>query len=326
MMTPIQITAKVIAYSRCKRTGRKIATFEFEYPRFIHGELMTHRLFSRNAASSRAIPIKKMIEQVRNNPAFPIHFGANQSGMQADNELNPVMRKVAVYLWKKAAQGAALAAEGMDAIGLHKQVVNRVLEPFQIMKTVVTSTCWENWNWLRNHKDAQPEIRELARVAIEALDNTVPHDLEPGEWHVPYYKFGVWRPECASNVDQFGNPLHVALMISSSCCAQVSFRLLNDGLEKAAEIYGKLVESEPVHASPFEHQATPICEAEVKQCNVYGDGEVHWSGVDLNIPSIPSTWQEGITHLDRQGRFWSGNLLGFVQHRQLIPNNVKQED
>lgn len=316
MMTPVQITAKVIAYSRCKRTGRKIATFEFEYPRFIHGELMTHRLFSRNAASSRAIPIKKMIDQVRHNPAFPIHFGANQSGMQADNELNPVMRKVAIHLWKKAAQGAALAAEGMDAIGLHKQVVNRVLEPFQIMKTVVTSTCWENWNWLRNHKDAQPEIRELARVAIEALDNATPFDLEPGEWHVPYYKFGVWRPmhiqptEVGDNyIDQFGNPLHVALMISSSCCAQVSFRLLNDGLEKAIEIYGKLVESEPVHASPFEHQATPM------------------EFPERTVGALLGTqFEDGVTHVDRQGRFWSGNLLGFVQHRQLIPNNVKQED
>ncbi|WYV99751.1 thymidylate synthase [Pseudomonas phage vB_PpuM-Roomu-2] len=303
MMTPIQITAKVIAYSRCKRTGRKIATFEFEYPRFIHGELMTHRLFSRNAASSRAIPIKKMIEQVKNNPAFPIHWGKNQAGMQANEELNPVLRKVAIYLWKNAAKLAAGAAEGMDRIGLHKQVVNRVLEPFQIMKTVVTSTCWENWNWLRFHKDAQPEIRELARVAIEALEAYGnPRDLEPGQWHVPYWNSGYWTDKCGVSLEE-------ALMVSASCCAQVSFRLLNDGLEKAKEIYGKLVESEPVHASPFEHQATPMYEPEF------------YCGDCQQQPE----WEDGVTHADRQGRFWSGNLLGFVQHRQLIPNNVKQE-
>lgn len=313
-MTPVQITAKVIAYSRCKRTGRRIATFEFEYPRFIHGELMTHRLFSRNAASSRAIPIKKMIEQVKTNPAFPIHWGRNQAGMQANEELNPVLRKVAIYLWKNAAKLAAGAAEGMDRIGLHKQVVNRVLEPFQIMKTVVTSTCWENWNWLRNHKDAQPEIRELARVAIEALDKYgEPEDLNPGEWHTPY----VFHHRDSNGVLQYvGNELQYftleeALMISSSCCAQVSFRLLNDDLEKAKEIYGKLVESEPVHASPFEHQATPM-------------KSFDWAE-PMNLKSYANTWEPGITHFDRQGRFWSGNLLGFVQYRQLIPNNVKQE-
>ncbi|WYV99070.1 thymidylate synthase [Pseudomonas phage vB_PpuM-Amme-3] len=313
MMTPIQITAKVIAYSRCKRTGRKIATFEFEYPRFIHGELMTHRLFSRNAASSRAIPIKKMIEQVKNNPAFPIHWGKNQAGMQANEELNPVLRKVAIYLWKNAAKLAAGAAEGMDRIGLHKQVVNRVLEPFQIMKTVVTSTCWENWNWLRFHKDAQPEIRELARVAIEALEAYgEPEDLNPGEWHTPY----VFHHRDSNGVLQYvGNELQYftleeALMISSSCCAQVSFRLLNDDLEKAKEIYGKLVESEPVHASPFEHQATPF---EIPKCDYYTDAI--WEALS----------QPGATHMDKNQNIWSGNLLGFAQHRQLIPNNVKQE-
>jgi len=314
-MTPVQITAKVIAYSRCKRTGRKIATFEFYYPRFIHGELMTHRLFSRNAASSRAIPIKKMIEQVKTNPAFPIHWGRNQAGMQAQEELNPILRKVAIYLWKNAAQLAAGAAEGMDRIGLHKQVVNRVLEPFQIMKTVVTSTCWENWNWLRFHKDAQPEIKELARVAIEALDSAEPFDLEPGDWHLPYI---YTVRDLEGRIRYFDKPLGLmteytledALMVSASCCAQVSFRALNDDLQKAKDIYKRLVESEPVHASPFEHQATPIdLEFFCFDCQSSGDAD----------------WPAGVTHLDRQGRFWSGNLLGFVQHRQLIPNNVKQE-
>lgn len=310
-MTPVQITAKVIAYSRCKRTGRRIATFEFEYPRFIHGELMTHRLFSRNAASSRAIPIKKMIEQVKTNPAFPIHWGKNQAGMQANDELGPVLRKVAIYLWKNAAKLAAGAAEGMDRIGLHKQVVNRVLEPFQIMKTVVTSTCWENWNWLRNHKDAQPEIRELARVAIEALENAKCIDLDRDDWHVPYHNEGVWKALPGQDRDKYAMTLEDALMVSASCCAQVSFRALNDDLQKAKDIYARLVESEPVHASPFEHQATPI-------------SAYNWRE-EVNFPYEPSTWELGITHIDRQGRFWSGNLLGFVQFRQLIPNNVKQE-
>lgn len=305
-MTPVQITAKVIAYSRCKRTGRKILTVELEYPRFIHGELMTHRLFSRNAASSRAIPVKKMIEQVKNNPAFPIHWGVNQPGMQAEKELSTVMKKVAIYLWRQAAKGAAAAAEGFEAIGVHKQVTNRLLEPFQLMKTVVTATCWENFFWLRNHKDAQPEIKALSEAIIEAL---VAHgdaiDLEPGEWHVPYFQTGYWSDKRHIHM----GTLEDALAISSSCCAQVSFRLLNDSLDKAKEIFAKLVESEPVHASPFEHQGTPIdIEFFCFDCQSSGD----------------SDWPKGVTHLDRKGNFWSGNLCGFVQHRQLIPNNVKE--
>lgn len=319
-MTPVQITAKIIAYSRCKRTGKKILTVELEYPRFIHGELMTHRLFSRNAASSRAIPVKKVIEQVRTNPAMPIHFGANQAGMQAKNELSDVMKKVAIWLWKQAAKSAASAAEGFEAIGLHKQVTNRILEPFQLMKTVVTATDWENFFWLRDHADAQPEIEALAQAILKAIEEYgMPEDLEPGEWHTPY----VFHHRDSGGVLQYiGDELQYytleeALAVSSSCCAQVSFRLLNTDLDKAEDIYDKLVNSEPVHASPFEHQATPIAKT-VEEHDVFTDDN------PINDHSAFDTWQEGITHVDRDGKFWSGNFCGWVQHRQLINNNVKR--
>lgn len=312
------ISAKIIAHSIAPN-GQQIVTFELEYQRFIHGEFLTHRLFSRNAASSRAIPVKTIIDQVRNNPAMPIHWGLNQSGMQAKSVLSDALTGSAKYLWKKAAHFAANIAEALTKVGLHKQATNRILEPFQTMKTVMTATCMDNFFWLRNHEDAQPEIRELARLMWEALQASTPNKLQPGDWHVPYYNDGAWvhshnlevSPVIA--VDRFGHTLAQALAISSSCCAQVSYRKLDDTLEKAQMVYKRLVESEPVHASPFEHQATPI--------QPYTPSEKAYL-FGLNNNQQADSWEKGITHVDRAGNFWSGNFIGWVQHRQLIPNNV----
>lgn len=331
-----RIVAKVIAFSICVRTGQTIITYELEYQRFIHAEFMTHREFSRNAMSSRAIPIKKMIEQVRNNPAKPVHWGKNQPGMQANEELTGLSRKNVELLWEGAAEFAALQAETMDHLGAHKQVANRILEPFQYMKTVMTTTSLVNWNWLRDHEDADPTIRALAVAMIEALEAFgEPTVLKAGEWHMPYvnvirdctgkllYLKGK-LPELSQKTQVLETlTLEEALMVSSSCCAQVSYRLLDETLEKAIKVYDRLVNSIPVHASPFEHQATPIAESTKETCNDYGNGERYYFGKNINQPD-PRTWQEGITHVTREGKLCSGNFTNFIQHRQLIPNNVKR--
>lgn len=293
-----QITAKVIAHSKSSVNGKEIITMELEYPRFVHSEIMTHRMFSRNAASSRAIPVSKVIEQVRTNPAMPIHWGKNQAGMQAKEELVDVELKDVRAEWRIAADGAADSARYMTERGAHKQIVNRILEPFQTMKTVVTATEWENFYWLRNHEDAQPEIKRLAEVMLEAVSKSRANPIDPHDWHVPYYKDGFWMQGMEDSLDD-------ALAISSSCCAQVSYRLLDDSIEKARMVYKRLVESSPVHASPFEHQATPV-----------------------DYPDCCDTTElsaiDGATHIDREGCVWSANFQSWIQHRQLIPNNVKR--
>ncbi len=261
------ITAKVISDS-ISNAGKRITTMELEYPRFIHAEFMTHRVFSRNAASSRAIPVAQVINQVRNDPAMPIHWGKNQPGMQANEQLEGEALAYAKNLWLRAAAYAAMQAERMNDLGLHKQVANRILEPFQNIKVVVTATEWDNFFKLRDHKDAQPEIRELAIQMRAAMNASTPKLLLAGQWHLPY----VTNPE--------GMTLKQALMISASCCAQVSYRKLDDSSEKAELVYKRLVESEPFHASPFEHQATP----------------------ELLTEHIGAT----------------GNFVGWVQHRKLI--------
>lgn len=237
-----QISATIILDS-INSYGNRLTTFELEYPRFVHSEIMTHRVFSRNAASSRAIPISKVIEQVRTNPAAPIHWGANQSGMQAKHELVDRDLQLAKLLWRNAANAAADTAEALSLVGGHKQFVNRILEPFVLIKVVLTATEFDNFFELRDHPDAQPEIWELAKQMRSAISKSTPTLLSQGEWHTPYADPSL--------------PLEDRLKVSASCCAQVSYRKLDDSIDKAYDVYDRLVSSRPLHASPFEHQATP---------------------------------------------------------------------
>lgn len=303
-----QISAKIVADSISQ--GKRITTFELNYPRFIHSELMTHRVFSRNAMSSRAVPIEKMIEQVRTNPATPIHWGQNQAGMQAKKELEGENLAWAKVYWVGAAEAVAEHAEWLNNIGLHKQVVNRILEPFQTMKTVLTSTEFENFFWLRNHEDAQPEIKKLAEEMLKALEESEPLELKVGDWHLPYFETSFWDGDWpALDINGTEYSLEDAKAISASCCAQVSYRKLDDSLEKALNVYKRLVESEPVHASPFEHCATPMQEPDKLG--------------KINHSFNPNSWEEGVTHVDKSGVLCSGNFKGWVQYRQLIKGNVR---
>lgn len=299
------ISAKVIQDSI--HDEKRIVTFELEYPRFIHAEFMTHRMFSRNAASSRAIPVDRMHQHIQDNPAMPVYWGMNQSGMQAKQELPENGINAVKKIWNVAKNDALDAAKALLECGLHKQISNRVTEPFQMMKTVLTATEWDNWFWLRDHADAQPEIRELAQVMLIAMETSHPMPLKVGEWHVPYVDRGRCRFDATVQyfIDGKEVSLEDAKIISASCCAQVSYRKSDDSLEKAKMVFDRLIKSEPVHASPVEHQATPM----VRRAAIF----------DTNF----RYWEEGVTGLNRQGLYMSGNFYGWIQFRQLIPNQSK---
>lgn len=228
----------------------RISTMQLRYHRYIHGEFMTHRVFSRNASSSRAIPVKKMLSQVWNDPAIPVHWGANQPGMQAKLELSGVKRFLARTVWKLAAKVACISAWAMTKIGLHKQVANRILEPWQFIHVIVTATEWDNFFLLRDHPDAQPEIKELARLMKEALARSIPTYRGPGKWHLPYI----------SDEERNSFSTEDCIKMSVARCARVSY-LTHDGKfpdrVKDISLHDKLVVSEPLHASPAEHQASP---------------------------------------------------------------------
>lgn len=248
-------SAKVIAHSEFESS--QLITLEIELHRFVLPEFNTHRSLSRNFQSSRAVPVKQMIEQVRNNPAMPVHWGKNEPGMVANEQVSEGMLQAAKECWVKTAKDAARRAEIFSDMGLHKQIVNRILEPFMWTKGVTTATLkgWEAFLKLRLHKDAQPEIKALA----EQIDLVIKHSsvakLGKDDWHMPYFGDGYWLKGC-------GISLEDALMISASCCGQISYRKRDESIEKAQKIYGMLnlpengeYKEDPPHFSPTEHQA-----------------------------------------------------------------------
>lgn len=353
-----QTKARVIAHSKSSVTGKEIITFELEFWRGVLAEWNTHNALSKNASSSRAIPVATMLKQVRDNPAMPVRFGAANKGMQdAGEHCQDVIMPCEVHgeylatpqeAWKDTGKVVADIAERFHNAGYAKQICNRLVEPFQMMKVVMTATELNNFYWLRDHEAADPTIAELARKIKEAHKASTPVVLNPGEWHVPYYNSGYWKPsfkfsqlkvpttnmldakwkENEIEVDKFGHSLEHALIISASCCAQVSFRSLDDTIEKARSVVSKLnlqgeEPDQPVHASPLEHQSTPIEASQKVTCNDYGNGERYYFGKNVNQLD-PKTWQEGITHMDRDGTLCSGNLKGWIQHRQTVPNHVKR--
>lgn len=285
-MNDTKTSVKTVAASIHK--GLPVTTVEMEYPRIIHSELMTHREFSRNAASSRAIPVKAMIKNIRNNMFVPTYWGKNQSGMQAQAELTGVRRFLAKSLWIIGGHINLLGAGLLNAVGVHKQLANRNIEYISYMKTVVTSTSFDNFLALRDHEAAQPEIREVAVKLRHELATLEREELHEGEWHTPYVAHS--RNEYDRLIYGDDLPVEVARAISVSCVAQTSYRKNDTSVEKALKIFGMLVNSTPIHASPLESVLTPAVEEHVK----------------------------GVTGYDIQGNLLSGNSKGWIQFRHLL--------
>ena len=290
-------TAVVIADSISDQ-GIRITTFQLRYWRAIHAELMTHRVFSRNAGSSRARPYKAIIDQVKTDPWGPLHWGANEPGMQANNEVKEV--HWAKNTWRLAAKIAAEQAEELAATGLHKQIVNRVLEPFTYIDVVVTATDYANWFALRLDEDAQPEIQQLAQAMESAMAASAPAMLKPGEWHLPYITVSDhtniqdYLPYViTNNKDKPEKMLELLKKISAARCARTSYKAFDGkvaSIDDDLALFDKLMSGNLKHASPTEHQATP------DYIN-YWDGEIEFV----------SPWLHG-------------NFKGWVQYRKTIPN------
>lgn len=327
---PTNISAKVICDS-VSPDGVRITTLEIEYPRFIHGEFMTHRSLSKNSSSSRAIPIQKMLDQIESNMALPIYWGKNKSGMQAVEEVSKFDEAKSVLNWERSFNYTKERVLDMVDIGLHKQVPNRLTEPFQMMKVVVTGTDWDNFFNLRIHPDAQPEICMLAYKIYKAMEESKPQMLLQGQYHLPYVDKLLDNDGCllsygtVINDSVYGNmhkPLSLedAIKISASCCAQVSYRNTDMSLEKADKIFNMLIKSDVLHASCFEHLATPIVEVWDKTGDTF-DVFINKSK-SKNVSRFASTWENGVTHTNKSGRLFSGNLRGWISYRQQLQDNT----
>lgn len=292
--------------------GTKITTLVLEYPRVIHAQLLTHRVFSKNSSSSRAVPIKSAIDQIDQNPAQYI-WTENQSGMSGEVITDPVklnkINEAMTNLWNQVKQTVLYlgSKESEGGLNVHKQNAARPLEYYQNIRIVLTSTEWINWDWLRIDSAAQPEIAQLAKMMYEVRESAEYMKLAEGEWHVPFItrkinkngKLSYHHPETDAELT-----VQEAKELSMSICAQTSFRKEDYSDKKTENVIGKLFTGNKVHASPSEHQATPI---------------PNFTGSFYET----SNWPDGVTHMDRNCDFWSGNFKHWIQNRQLIPNHDK---
>lgn len=243
-----------ICTAKCLVHYENLWTFELVYPRYIHSEFMTHRVFSRNASSSRAIPVKRMIEQVRKNPVIPPKIFMNQKGMVGETEADPVTTTAFHVLWEEAAENAYKTAEMMERLGIHKQHVNRILEPFQFIKVIVTATEWDNFFVLRLAPDAQPEMRELASAIYDEMKRC--HNKDVGVLELDKEHIVVSLPYTTDeDIKEVGKEeYHLLMKISAARCARVSYNN-HDGskpdIKKDLELYEHLYDSK--HMSPLEH-------------------------------------------------------------------------
>jgi thymidylate synthase ThyX len=250
------IEAKIILDS-ISSDGVRLTSFSLKYPKFILAELNTHRNFSRSTASSRAIPVKRILEEVKNDPVLPVFWGKNKTGMQAEEELDPVSKTMAQIDWLDARDAVIKYVEHLIEVGLHKQTANRLLEPWFYTRTIVTATEWDNfWN-LRCHKNAQPEMRTLAELMRAEYQKSKPKRLLHDEWHLPYLTDNEIDSLRLTKNTKFDD---TQLMIKCSVarCARVSY-MNHDGTKpdeaKDIELFERLLKQG--HMSAFEHVATP---------------------------------------------------------------------
>lgn len=282
------ISAEIVCDSVAP-SGIRLTTFVLTYPRFIHAEFMTHRMFSRNASSSRAIPVNKQIQMVLDNPVVPLAFTKNQKGMQGGQALTGPDEYAAKKAWIEAMYLAVDQAKILADLQVHKQYANRVLEPYAHITVVCTATDFNNFFALRCHEAAQPEIHVLADLMYAEYNKSIPNKIHNNSWHLPFIgneELAETRVFCKSN-QGFGIT-RTLIKRSVARCARVSY-LNHDGtksiIEQDVQLYERLVGSAPIHASPAEHQAKAA----------------------------------------KDPKKYSGNFRGWVQYRKTLSNeNIKQ--
>lgn len=299
--------ATVIAHSASPYPyAPALFTMRLRYPKLLHAEELTHRILntspeqveivsvpdgimydrdlSRNASSSRAIPVPRLIDDIRRDPAEPLFWGKHQRGMQAAEELTGRELELAKAIWRSNRESCIVDALQLHALGAHKQLVNRLVEKHGHINVVASATNWSNFFALRRHPGAMPEIQHLASLIWEAQQASTPKVLQPGEWHLPFVS-----EEEINERDWSDNPIPFQVKLSVARCARVSY-LTHEGkppdVEEDLALYERLVGSVPLHASPAEHAATPD-------------------------RRINGQWEHPEQH---------GNLKGWRQYRKMLPN------
>jgi thymidylate synthase ThyX len=270
--------------------GARLTTFEVTFPRIVLAEFNTHRMFSRNSASSRAIPVEKQIKRVEDDCFVPIYWGKNQKGMQAEHEFDDEGKLRLSVAWRSFAGLAIRSTKELLGFGVHKQITNRLLEPFMWHTVIVTATEWRNFFALRDHKMAQPEIQRAATMMRKCYAESKPQILAHGEWHLPL----------VTNVDLHtlskvdGLSTDELIQISCARCARVSY-LTHDGKRDPKadlDMYNGLKGNG--HMSPLEHAAQALDHQEWRR--IAREQAHNW--IEHRVPV--------------------GNFYGWLQHRKMV--------
>lgn len=294
--------ARVLAHS-VSPAGYELVTLAATFPRIILAEANTHRVLSRNSASSRAIPVERRIKQIRSSCFIPEAFGKNKSGMRADELLGEDEDGLARTIWAKAAEDAAIHADALAAIGVHKQHANRLIETFAWHTIIVTATEWSNWDALRVSKNAQPEMHKIAGMMREVRLASVPLALDYGQWHLPLVRgtLGEGNGYAAEELDLRERGID-PVKVCVGRCAAVSYErhTVDSTPEKDAARYDGLRSNG--HMSPFEHACRPMDPTEL---DLFAQPECIWDG----------------SRFLRTGkiRHFLGNVEGWIQQRKMIP-------
>jgi thymidylate synthase ThyX len=332
-MIKTKINAKIVADS-CDIRGNRITSVLVTIPRIVLAELNTHRMFSRNSASSRAIPFERMVKAVKDDPFIPIAWQKDHSGMQGTEYMEHGINDL-IDNHLRARDAAVERATEANQRGLTKQLCNRYLEPFMWHTVLITSTEWENFFALRcpqygllteeglkhfrsqndyfkaggvisgtdinieflkiNKSGAEIHIQAAAEAIYDAMNESTPMALKDGMWHIPFS-------------DKLNNPemgtaygyLH-GIKVATAMCARTSYTVVGNEKEmtyaKLIEIHDRMVSQVPFHASPFEHCARVMTEDEY-YTNVRGK---------LMFRNQP-----------HEIYGWCRNFRGFIQYRHII--------
>lgn len=244
-----KVSAKLLLHSESKNTGKRIATFVVTIPKFIQAHINSHRSLSRNASSSRAMPAKVIRQRVLKSPFIPIEFGKNKPGMRGGEKVTGLSLWFARTSWLWARYIPCFFHWVCEKLNIHKEVLNRLIEPWMFTEVVITATEWGNFIKLRGDNAAQPEIQVIAKEIEMLLKNSKPALLEIGEWHLPFI----------TDQEKKDNKIEDLLKISVARCARISYKLYDgavSNLEKDISLCNRLIEQG--HWSPFEHLATPM--------------------------------------------------------------------
>jgi len=311
-----KISATIVADSK-NQFDNRLTTFVLTFPRYILAELNTHRMLSKNSASSRAIPFKKMVKSVRTNPFIPIAWMKDHSGMQGNEYFSGWKVNIIKFFWILASKFAIVSALILNKLGLTKQLVNRILEPFMWHTVILSGTEFENFFSLRCSEFADIHIQKLAYEMLEAYNNSEPTLLNDGEWHIPFGdKIDIEQVKLLIAKDRNLDPVFVTdysqainvyrIKIAIARCARVSYTVVGeegkpDNYENDIKLFDRLAKSG--HYSPFEHAGRAMSESEFNMKSSFNADD----GID-------GTWG------------WSGNFRGFIQYRKTLVNENRKDD